>query len=242
MSAASGDGSFPNTSWTLIQRIKSTDDAVARRALDDLCAQYHYPLYCYIRRRGLSHHDAQDVLHDFLAKLLRSGSLEDANSERGRLRALLSTSLSRFLINHHRDTRDDRANVSLDATLAVDAEQRYEHERFTEADSPERVFERKWAHELMRHVLRRLRDDYSADGNADLFRALRPGLIAGGTLRHVDVPAVAATLGMTEGALRVAFTRLLKDYRTVLTGEVRQTVATEPEVDAEITHMMGLLG
>ncbi len=242
MSTGSSDGHFPETRWTLVQRIKSTDETVARRALDELCAQYHYPLYCYIRRRGLAHHDAQDVLHDFLAKLLRGGSLEDATSNKGRLRALLSTALSRFLINHHRDTRDDRANVSLDATLVADAEQRYENERFTEADTPERVFERKWAHELMRHVLRRLRDDYAANGNGGLFRALRPGLIAGGTLRRMDVPAIAATLGMTEGALRVAFTRLLRDYRTVLTTEVRQTVANEMEVDAEIGHMMALLG
>jgi hypothetical protein len=40
------DGKFPTTQWTLIARIKSPDEGVARGALDELCAQYHYPLYC----------------------------------------------------------------------------------------------------------------------------------------------------------------------------------------------------
>ena len=40
-------GRFPNTSWTLIERIKSPDDRTAATALDELCVQNHYPLYCY---------------------------------------------------------------------------------------------------------------------------------------------------------------------------------------------------
>ena len=67
------DGSFPATHWTLIARLRNPDETVARIALDELCAQYHYPLYCYIRHRGLAHHDAQDALQDFFAKLLRLG-------------------------------------------------------------------------------------------------------------------------------------------------------------------------
>lgn len=71
-----GESRFPTTEWTLISRLKSEDGATSARALDDLCRQYHYPLYCLIRSRGLAHHDAEDALHDFLAKLLRLESLQ----------------------------------------------------------------------------------------------------------------------------------------------------------------------
>lgn len=86
-------GHFPTTQWTLVARIKSADPTVAARALDELCAQYHYPLYCYLRRRGCGHHDSQDVLHDFLARLLRQRALERMEEARGRLRGYLSLSL-----------------------------------------------------------------------------------------------------------------------------------------------------
>ena len=103
MTQRKGDGSFPTTQWSLIARLKSPDEATARRALDDLCTQYHFPLYCAIRHRGLAHHDAEDALHDFLAKLLRLDSFAGADAEKGRLRAFLGTALTRFLHNWHRD-------------------------------------------------------------------------------------------------------------------------------------------
>src|SRR5262245_18339200 len=62
---------FPATHWSLIARVKSPDEGEASKALEELCAQYHYPLYCYLRRRGCDHHDSQDVLQDFFALLLR---------------------------------------------------------------------------------------------------------------------------------------------------------------------------
>lgn len=100
-------------------------------ALDNLCAQYHYPLYCYIRRDGLDHHDAQDALHDFLAKLLRNDSFGAADSERGRLRTFLLTALQRFLANWRRDQRHWVNEVGIDSALALAAaEDRFQSERF----------------------------------------------------------------------------------------------------------------
>ncbi len=95
----SDEGRFPTTSWTLIARLKNPDAEIAHRALDELFGQYHFPLYCAIRRSGLAHH----ALHDFLAKLLRLDAFAGADAEKGRLRAYLSTALQRFLHNWHRD-------------------------------------------------------------------------------------------------------------------------------------------
>lgn len=243
MSDRSKDPSFPTTQWTLISRIRSRDASVAARALDEICAQYHYPLYCYIRRRGLDHHDAQDALHDFLAKLLRLETFENAHAEKGRLRSLLAAALGRFLINWHRDhARRDR-EVSTDSEAALtEAETRYLREHFTDADTPERVFERKWAQELMQHVLSRLNLRFESNGRGELFRALRPTLLRGGSLRDEDADAIASSLGMKTTALRVANSRLLRDYRKLFEEEVRQTVDLDEEVPAEIASLRSLFG
>jgi RNA polymerase sigma-70 factor (ECF subfamily) len=232
-------GRFPTTRWTLIARLKSADASEVRLALDEICRQYYYPLYCFVRRRGLEHHDAQDALHDFLAKLLRTGTLADADEARGRLRALLATALSRFLINWRRDNAHRDRELSVDADAA---EERYRHERFTEHDTPERLFERKWGHELIQRILRRLGADYAGREKSPLFQALQPVLLAGGSLRGHDAPRLAESLGMTEGALRVALNRLLKDFRALLEAEVLQTVEREEDVDAEIEYLLRVFG
>lgn len=237
------DGRFPTTQWTLVARLKSGDADIAQRALDDLCTQYHYPLYCYIRRRGLEHHDAQDALHDFLAKLLRLGTLHTADLEKGHLRAFLATALQRFLVNWHRDHRRQARELSVDAEASLaDSEERYQKERFTEADTPENIFERKWAQELLRRVLHRLGEDYAASGKTALFKRLRPVLLRGGSLRGEDVAAIAESLDMKEPALRMAHSRLLRDYRQTLEDEVHQTVADASEIAEEIAHLRGLFG
>ena len=178
------DARFPTTRWTLIARLKGGDAEDVRIALDDLCTQYHYPLYCYIRRCGLDHHDAEDALHDYFAKLLRLGVFAGAEPEQGRLRAFLGTGLRRFLANWQRDRPHRQREVSSDAvTVTADNERRYRMERFIETETPERIFERKWGHELLARVLVRLGESYSKRDRTAVFKALQPALAAGGTLR-----------------------------------------------------------
>jgi RNA polymerase sigma factor (sigma-70 family) len=239
MNHEDSDGRFPATHWTLIQRLHSGNDAVARRALDDLCAQYHYPLYCYLRRHGLDYHDAEDALHDFLAKLLRRDTFASADAGKGRLRSFLVTMLQRFLINWRRDHAERYRESSLDALPpGADPEQRYQLEEFTDYDNPETLFDRKWSHELLVRVLQRLRESYAGKGKEVVFEILQPVLQTGGSLRGHDARALAAKLSMTEGTLRVALSRLLRDYRAMLDEEVLQTVGSRAEVDAEIAHLL----
>lgn len=222
----------------MVERIRSADTAVVDRALNDLCDQYHYPLYCYIRRRGHDHHDAQDILHDFLAKLLRLNSLGGTTAEKGRLRGFLCTALQNFLINWQRDHRPQQTEVSMDASgLLAKAEERYLREQLTDQDTPDRLFARKWAQELLTRVLVRLRDDYQARGKEALFSALKPVLISGGSLRNENSAALAASLGMVSTSLRKALERMLADYRELLEEEVGQTVDEPAEIGDEIVDL-----
>lgn len=233
------NGKFPTTKWTLISRLRSRNEVHSRRALDDLCSQYHYPLYCYIRRRGLPHHDAQDALHDFFTKLLRLESLHDLHQEAGRLRGFLCKALDRSLRTRFRSRARDPLTPVPESPLPLgDTERRFAQEQLSDDDTPDRVFERKWAHELLSRVLFRLREKYAGRGKEPLFEALRPAILNGGTLRGEDHRRIATALGMTPGTLRVAMVRLLGDYRTIFRDEVRQTVERDDDIDDEIAHLM----
>jgi RNA polymerase sigma-70 factor (ECF subfamily) len=218
--------------------MKSEDKPAASRALDELCRQYHYPLYCFIRRRGLSHHDAQDALHDFLAKMLRLEAFARVETGKGSLRGYLTTSLKRFLIDWQRSPRQSTGGQGRWAEQSLDFDRRYETESFSDEETPERVLDRKWGAELIGRVVEELRGTYAARGKHDLFEALHPVLMAGGSLRGADPQGLAAALGIKEGTLRVSMSRLLDDFREALREEVLQTVSSSEELDDELLNLM----
>lgn len=232
------DGRFPTTHWTLIARLKSEDAEESRKALDELCAQYHYPLYCYIRWRGLDHHDAQDALHDFLAKLLRLDSLKTADMEKGRLRAFLATSLQRFLINRRRDGRHPASGVlSLDA----DVEERFQREGFADEMTPEKVLEKSWAATVLRTVLNDLEAEETAAGKSARYKVLEPFLSPSSAI--ADYAAAAEVLGQSEAAVRQTVKRLREKFRTHLRRRVAETLSqpTQEAIDEELKVLRSML-
>ncbi|MBL9146722.1 MAG: sigma-70 family RNA polymerase sigma factor [Verrucomicrobiaceae bacterium] len=241
-SSPKDDGRFPTTAWTLVERLKNSDTKVSTRALNDLCAQYHYPLYSFIRWRGVSHHDAEDVLHNFMAKLLRLNAFQNLDEDKGRLRTFLVRSLDRFLISHHhRENRREAREVlaeDLCLVLGPELEQRYQAEASPASLGPDVMFDRRWCAELLTRVLRTLEVEFSDKGKAAVFRVLRPVLLTGGSLRGHDAAAMAASLEMSQEALRTTLLRMLREYRVLLREEVRQTVGSNEDVDAELQHLM----
>jgi RNA polymerase sigma-70 factor (ECF subfamily) len=88
-------------------------------------------------------------------------------------------------------------------------------------------------------VLQHLRAEYESDGKAALFDTLKPCLI--GTRETQPYAVLAAKLGMTEGAARVAVCRLRERYRERLKKDIADTVASPDEVEAEVRHLFHVL-
>lgn len=231
---------MPTTRWSLIAQVREGDERQARAALEELCAAYHYPLYCLLRRTGLSHHDADDVLQDFLCKLLRRESFGVAEAEKGRLRTFLRVALMNSVNSwHQRRNRRAARETSLEGlTWIEEAGERFELEEEGHQESPDRLYDRQWAQELLRLVLRRLRRRYAARGREAVFEALRPVLLSGGSLVGHDAAALAERLEVSPGALRTALCRLLDAYREELRREILRTVEDEAMAREEHAALM----
>jgi RNA polymerase sigma-70 factor (ECF subfamily) len=216
------------------------DAAQVKDALALLCQTYWYPLYAYVRRREYSAADAEDLVQGFFERLLRLKSLAEVKRERGRFRSFLLAALNHYIADEwdraSSGKRDVRRTISLDAQAA---ETRYGRE-LADRETPERLFERQWALTLLERVVQRLQAEYMADGKGELFMTLRFA-IAGG--REAQPYAeLAAKLGMSEVAVRVAVHRLRGRYREMIRQEIAQTVATPAEVEEEIRMLMAALG
>jgi len=88
---------FVSTRWSIVNDARRKTTAVSRRALAELCEVYWYPLYAFIRRRGLSSEDARDMTQGFFAELLEKETLQVADRQRGRFRSFLLAAASHFL-------------------------------------------------------------------------------------------------------------------------------------------------
>jgi DNA-directed RNA polymerase specialized sigma24 family protein len=219
-----------------------SDASQAGAAMDQLCRQYWYPLYAYVRRQGRDHHEAEDCTQEFLSRLLAGDGVARARRERGRFRTFLLTALRNFLTNEwHRAHAEKRARGL--APLSLDrpgADERFALEPADAGYSPDQAFDRTWAHGMIATAIGLLRTEYEKSGRGVLFASLAP--LVWGNPNPESLALQASRLGQTEQAFAVALHRLRRRLGERLRAAVAETVASDSEVDTEVRHLISALG
>ena len=223
---------FATTHWSAVLSAGRCDTTRARDALAALCKTYWPALHAYVRRRGFSPHDAEDLTQEFFARLLEHNWIARADARKGRFRSFLLTALKRFLAGEWDKARAQkrgggRAALPLDSDVAGSG---------APADQ---VYDRQWALALLERTMARLRAEYAQAGKAREFGRLKSFLTT--DRKEISYTAAAAAAGLSEGAARVAVHRLRKRYRELFREEIARTVTEPGEVDAELRHLIAVL-
>jgi RNA polymerase sigma-70 factor (ECF subfamily) len=202
-------------------------------ALERLCQLYWPPLYAYVRRDGLSPHDAQDVVQDFIARLLDREDLKGLSPSGGRFRSFLLAALKNFLISRARREQALKRGGGKEL-LRIDAEEAEKScgAELVEHWTPAQAFDRSWARSVMTRAFERLRAEHRSPQQARMFGALQSVLLEGG--RVSNEAGLANELGVSAGALAVAATRLRQRYRALIEDEVRQTLENPADLAEEM--------
>jgi RNA polymerase sigma-70 factor (ECF subfamily) len=179
---------------------------------------------------------AQDLTQEFFARLLEKRYIDRADRNKGRFRSFLLSSLKYFLSDEtDRRNAEKRGGVARPLAFEVQAgEERYRLEPFHN-ETPERIFERRWALALLERVLCRLQEEFAQAGKAAHFERLKSFL---GGRSEVPYAQLAHDLGVAEGAIRVAVHRFRRRYRDLLREEIAETVSTPGEIDEEIRCLL----
>jgi RNA polymerase sigma factor (sigma-70 family) len=233
-----GSSRFPTTRWTMVVAAGDPRRKEARSALAALCESYWYPLYAYLRRRGYPADQAQDLTQEFFIRVLEGRYLDRADPEKGRFRAFLLTSLKFFVADEEdRNRAQKRGGGALLPLEFSSGEDRYQREPAHD-ETPERIFERRWALTVLDRVVEKLRDEFVHHGRPEHFERLKVFLLG-----HSDAPyaALAREMKTSEGALKVAIHRLRKRYRELFRQEIADTVADPAEVETELRYLAGVL-
>jgi RNA polymerase sigma-70 factor (ECF subfamily) len=229
--------SFLTTDWSTILLTTDADAAFSQPALEKICAQYWYPLYAYARRTGCDASSAEDATQGFLLHVCQTGLLGKADQKIGRFRSFLLASFENYL---HSERKRDRAlkrggGIPKVCWDEVTAEMRFALEPCDQR-TPERLFERSWAMNLLEHALRSLQKEFEESDRGELFQQLQPALVK--DRDAVKYRETAASLGVTPALAKVWVCRMRKRLKEILREQVALTARSPEETERELKNLI----
>jgi len=207
--------------------------------MGELYRAYASPVYAFLRRWGHNSQKARDLTQDFFTYLWEANLVAKADPARGRFRCFLLGVLKKFVAheqNRHKTLKSGAAYqfVSIDVTAA---EGFYANEPATD-ETPDKIFDRRWALAVLEQAMQRLRAEYEAGGLDQMFHVIEPYLTGG----HEDGFAeLGAKLGKTEGAARVLVCRLRKRFAQLIRAVIADTVSGVDDVEVELAYLQAAL-
>ncbi len=229
---------FPETRWSLVVKAQEGTGTRARRALNELCQSYWYPLYAFLRGMGLSQHDAEDRTQSFIASIIERRALDSVSPDRGKLRAYFKAALRNF---NHSELRRDYAQKRGGGDSPDSLEQDWEGKPPV-ADSTSDLwesFDRHWAFTLLKRVFSRLEAYYERKEKRDLYEAIRPSLEGDGKYEGGD--EVAKQLNLSPEGLRSAVYQLRRRFGDYVREEIADTCVSPEDVREELAYLCRML-
>ncbi len=228
--------SFDTTQWTLVLQAACNQTPAGVSALNQLCRRYWKPLHGYACSRGYSPTDAEDVTQSFFQQLLARGMHAQADPERGRFRTFMLHAMRNFIANDRRDA--SRLKRGGPEALHLDLDDASHERELTTSETPETIYEQKWAQAVIAAAVERLRLEYEQAGHAARFAVMRPLL---SVRNDGDTEAMAAGLGVSVANFRKLLHHFRHRFGDLVREEVRHLVTDPADVDDEIAHLMRAL-
>jgi RNA polymerase sigma-70 factor (ECF subfamily) len=245
MQSGADESGFPKafgaTHWTVVLEAARPNSPAGQTAFAQLYSDYWHPLYAFVRRRGLSAEEAEDITQSFFVRLIEKEALSNLRREGGRFRSFLLGALCNFLTNewdrqHAQKRGGGQKPLSLDVS---DEEGRYAALEAPDQETPESLFEKQWVSTLLSHVAERLGREQASGHKAALFEDLKPHLQSDASGR--PYAEIALKHGTSEGAIKVAVHRLRQQYGLLLREEIARTVSAREEVEDELRHLLRVI-
>ncbi len=152
---------FPSTHWSVVLAAgrSQAEPEIAQAALAELCQTYWAPLYSFVRSRGYTVHDAQDLTQSFFAYLIEHKIYKGVDEQKGRFRSFLLASMKNFLADASDRERTlkrggGQSLLPLHEEQIKEAESLFQNHRT--ASTEELIFDRSWAEALVSAALERL--------------------------------------------------------------------------------------
>ena len=239
-SVARGAAQFATTHWSVVLSAGEAEASESSASLERLCRTYWYPLYAFVRRKGYSPEDAEDLTQGFFERLLEKHFLKEVDPALGRFRTFLLTALKHFLANEWDRVKAVKrgGNVKFVPLDSPALEERFCADASGE-EPPERRFDRLWAEAVMDRALAALEEEHRTANKVAQFEVFAEFLSR--PPEEDEYARVGATLRLNSHAVAVAVSRMRERYQTLIRTEIAHTVANAQEVDAELRYLIDVI-
>lgn len=231
------DHRFQSTCWSVVRHAIDPSSPDALQALEELIRSYWKPVYFFVRRRGHKAEPAKDLTQGFFCRLLEKGGLEGYDPERGRFRTYLLGAVRFFLSDQasaeaalKRGGEWNRIELDYSGAEALYAGEMIDDE------TPEGLYERTWAREVLQQALEEVRVEFQAEGKEIYYRVLKehldptqPSYAEVAARLDLKVTDVGNYLHRARKRLRPAFLRVVLPSVTEpeeVAGELQEIFAT----------------
>ena len=224
-SMGAGNGKFPATAWTQL-----LDPAQKKVVLNELCAKYWKPLYCYLRSVGFGNEKAKDLVQGFLTeKVIDQELVRQADKTKGKLRTFLLTAIRNYAVNA---VKRDRPLMELDEAT----------EYPEKSTNPEVAFDRAWADELLQSVLEELRVECDKRGKTTHWELFHQWFLDPYTDQNKpQMKDLCEKYGIANTTKAYHMIENIKRrFRAVLRDHLRALVDSDEGVDAEISNFISI--
>ncbi len=231
------------TKWTQIIDLKTADPSLRNEILSTLLIKYSKPIYAFIRQKGYTHDETNDLTQDFIQDMiLEKDLIQKADQAKGRFRNFLLTSLKYYLINKtkHQNAQKrsggyDTVSLSeLDGQAIIDPRKNL---------TPEETFQHLWATEFLHSVFSDV--EKSCKNNAMeqhwlVFKTkiLDPILYGNPSPVYTEL---CNTLGISDEAKASNMTASVKRlFRNTLKRHLSKLVENDSDIDEEFFELLDM--
>ena len=228
-------GRFHTTRWTAVLLSAQSQAPGSQEALAELCRIYWYPMYSFVRGRGCSPEDAQDLTQGFFLHLLDHKALRQVSPVKGKFRSFLVASVQNYLSDQADSARCLKrgGNIEFVPLDMKSAEDRYRLAPF-DFLTADKIFDARWAMTLLDEAMARLCEEYAAQGRTSTFETLKPFIDPINSKAALSYEQVGKALQVKLESVKKLVYRLRKQYASLLREAVARTVSDPVEVDEEI--------
>jgi len=234
---------FLTTHWSLIEDVKEHEDK-DRALIGLLLERYWKPVYCYLRRKGYRNEEAKDLTQGFFHEVVLSRHLiERADQSRGRFRTFLLHALNQYLADEQRKEAAQK-RIPEAKLVPLDGSRLPELPHEVSQLEPEQCFDYAWKAELLERALSELKQWYLARGMDTHWHLFRDRLLRP-SMEGLEAPSLAqlrAQYGIdSEAKASNMLGTVKRQFQTILTKEVRQTVLSGEAAEEELGEMFRFL-
>ncbi|HEX4489363.1 MAG TPA: sigma-70 family RNA polymerase sigma factor [Terriglobales bacterium] len=236
---------FPVTRISVIERIRSADDAERARAISTLCEAYWRPVYKYIRlrwQRDIA--TAQDLTQGFFIELLERELLRRFDSGKSRLRTYLRLCVDSFVINEDKAaSRQKRGgetpHLALDFAGAEDelGSSTIDPSAIASPESLDGFFEKEWIRSLFALAVDDLSKFCGERNRSQTFQLFEAYHLEGDD--QISYAQLAERFGVAVSGVTNALAWARREFRRIALERLREICGSDDEFCRESKALFG---